>query len=515
MPTLQLRAAGGRGGRGRGGFRGGPHSALAKHYPCKFFTCPQTSPAACQFKADECANQHSIKILYQYPLPQRGRGGHHGGGGGRGPPITALDVVSATEGLVFCQENNLLMLGSGGPTEPNWQMPGVATCVASSDRWLFVAYKATVTPAVNKLHATAVEVGMLAAWDKEAYPYVAGKPSPLITPVHDRQDPADVKPWAHRQPIRAIEIVEGLAPDHIAFTGGEDGDIKAWMVDRANAPNFICKQLPDGHVRAVSALRYVAVNDRHSELLVSGGDDRATKVWDLRTWTCLHTIMPPSALAAVAPLAGPGAPGGFGRFAAMQAGALDGGAGGGGGGGGGRGALKDEDREQVVSVCDFFITDEAEAAAAAAAGREPIDTQLLCVGYRSGEICLHVITDVSDSMEPQTVAAPIHRVQPGSTAPLTAMLTIYIEEHPTLITGHSDGSIFVRDIQTGCGTGPRLVIEELPAGAGHSSGAPITHLSVMDSEDGQFTMLSSASADGRIVIWKLCPSGDEAGAGDE
>ena len=442
--------------------------------------------------------------MYQHPPPaQRGRGGHHGGGG-RGPPITALDVIDANTGLVFCQEHHVVTLGAAGPKEPNWQMPGATTCVASSDAWLFVAYAAPVPAATSRAHATAVSVGMLACCEKSK--------GGMMVPVVDRQDLADVKPWAHRQPIRALAIAEGLAPEHIAFTGGDDGDIKAWMVDRSSEPNFICKQLPDGHVRAVTSLHYVEGNERHGELLVSGGADRVVKVWDLRSWTCLHTIMPPSALASAAPVAGAGAPGGFGRFAAMNPGALDaaGGAAGAGAGAGGRGAaLSEEEREQVVAVCDFFIPDEAEAAAAAAAGRPAIDTQLLCVGYRSGEICLHVITDVGAANEPVAVAAPLHRVQPGSTAPLTALLAIYIEEAATLITGHADGSILVRDIATGCGAGPRLVIEELPAGAGHSAGSAITHLRVMDSDDGSITMLTSASADGRIVIWRLCPGGEE------
>jgi hypothetical protein len=196
----------------------------------------------------------------------------------------------------------------------------------------------------------------------------------------------------------------------------------------------------------------------------------------------------------------------------MQAGALDaaggGGGGAGGGGRGGAGALSDDELEQVVSVHDFEIVDDAELEAARAAGREPFDSQLLCVAYRSGEICLHVITDVRAESEPQAVTAPIHHVQPRSTAPLTAMLTIYIDELPTIITGHADGSILVRDVSTGCGVGPRLIVEgEFPNGAGHA-GAAVTHLNVMDSEDGQFTMLVSGGADGRVLIWKLCPDGD-------
>ena len=134
-----------------------------------------------------------------------------------------------------------------------------------------------------------------------------------------------------------------------------------------------------------------------------------------------------------------------------------------------------------------------------------MDQNLLCVGYRSGEVRLHVTTNVGEAQPPELVADAQHAVAKGELGELTSLhMTEYMNSH-LLITGHGDGRICVRDLLTGISL-VALIIGNYPLldGLGHAHGRAVTHLGAMVDPAEGAVMFVSSGADGRTIVWQIC-----------
>jgi hypothetical protein len=439
----------------------------------------------------QCGYAHTVQIAYQVNLPREAG------------PVSALDCFDSSAVLFGAGTSLVNYFGGEFADDANRQvkpMPGKVSCAIATSQWIFASFCEPMgeAAAANPNRSTAVSVGKVYAYDKQS-----GADVLVASP--------DGPGYAHRRRITAMEVFDELpgGVEHVLYTASEDGEIKGWQFNRS-AGVFMSQTLPaaEGHVRAVTSLAISTSEERADKenLLISGSDDMTVKIWHIASQACLRTIMPLRGMAGAAP-AVPGAPGGFARYA-HAAGALAGAGG------------ADGDRSEVVSVQTLNLEDEVGCGTF---------TDLLFIGYRSGEVRMFVTKDRSRITESPEAR---HHIAPGAPggAELTAMLAMDLNTPanmgcPVLLTGFSDGSIEVHDVRSGI-SGVSLVITNLNVSRrakpgdepGHTPAQPVRQLCAMEMKgrsaggDREVDLFVSGGDDGHLVIWALDPASDAGGA---
>lgn len=349
---------------------------------------------------------------------------------------------------------------------------------------LFVAFTCPVPQVVDAVHYTDVPVGMMKCYDLlHMVPDASGAVGPRCTfPLLERSFAA------HKESISAIDSSQpGPQLPLLVATASIDGTIKLWRPEflptAAAAPRWACQSYdsPLGHVRGVTALRFYG--EGPALRLLSGSEDRTVKVWHIDPaqppCNTLHApfASPSGSQAAAQPAQQDAAFSTFGRVARQRA------------------ALAPSGSDFIVTCLDFID-----------AGGMPV----LLVGYSDGHIRCW---SMANPDAPQLLELPQTILNPDASAGnirLTAMMVLDIPNNPNaVITGHSDGSIVVRDLIEAGLSSPAFTIAP---GGGPQPGHTREVLDLFPAPGGSFV---SGGADSKTLLWQVTPEEQTAATGGQ
>jgi WD40 repeat protein len=337
---------------------------------------------------------------------------------------------------------------------------------------LFVAFSCAVPAEADPVSATAVPVGMLKLYDlvhveggapRESFPLKAG----LFV--------------AHKQAIQAMDSALLPTGQFVLATGSADGTIKLWTPDAMPSPQHVPQwalaglDAPAGHVRAITCLAFTGHGA--TMRLMSGSDDRTVKVWNFMYTAAppLRTLPPPFAMPPVPGAAGVSGAGAFGT---------------GGGKWGGKAAAA------AASASDFTVTciDEVHITGAS----------VIIVGYSDGHVRCWNAANPDD---PQLIMMQGYSLDagPSKLTVLRAQALAAAPDDPIIIAGYEDGSLIVTDLVHPGGLTSPLFTLSAAANTGHAG-------AVLDLVPASGDLFLSGGADGRMLMWRLTPEGDNAAA---